>query len=300
MSTALRLIKWGFAAATILLALPIIASIMSIGSSLRSWRVEAEWTFYGLILLVLLILLIKFLLPVLLHPAWPARLDACNEEQLRQVAKRQIARGVLHERNAAAEQAALALLQDAPDEGSLRLALAELRRCREPHLRRVIRNHAVQAGLATAISRNDLLDFFMILALCGKLVREITDSSGLRPSYRQMISLYAKLLRASYYAYYLDSATDTAVSTVGSMVGGALESVPLIGHTSKMAANGFFNAIIVTRIGFIAEELVWGNTEHLSIKELAKRSIKFATDTAGDMKSYFFTDAVGVVKRMFR
>ncbi len=277
-------LKWAFALLSILLALPIISAVMSIGTKLHQWQAWAEWAFYGSIALVLGGIFIKLVWPVFLKPSWPASMESCKASQLKEVAQRQISRGPITEPGHAlfqSEQSCLKALEDLQDEHALRQGLMKLKDTREKLIRACIQRHAVQAGAATAISRNDLLDALMMLTLSARLVRDIVEISGLRPSLRQTLGLYAKVARASFYAYYLDDLSDQAVTGLSSMLGGSLEGVPIVGGLAKATSNGLFNALIITRIGFIAEQLVWGHEP--SLKQLGKRSLIFAKDSTADL-----------------
>ncbi len=285
-----KTIKWAISLLSLLLILPIISSVLNIGGALARWIPGSEWVFYGILLLILALILLKLIWPVLWQPAWPARLENCNLIQLRALARQQHKRGPLNHPDShdiQRELAALQQLSHAASERALRAAFSELRRSREGLTRSTIRQHALQAGLATAISRNQLLDFFMILALSAKLVKEVTLISGLRPSARQTLSLYLSLMRASYYAYYLDSISDYAFSSIGRMASGAIESLPIIGQTSAMVANGMVNAVLVTRLGLIAEELVWGSEDHkLGLRKLTSKCLRLAAQSTGDLKNH--------------
>lgn len=282
----LHFIKWMMLLLTFLLGLPVISSILNIANYIRGIDPRLEWCLYGGILIFLALLFFKLIYPVLRHSSLPASLAQCKEAQLDAVIHNQIQRGSLYEQedmlDYLKEKEYLHELSLCSSESEKRSALEGLKISREKLIRRSIRQHGIRVGISTAISRNQLIDGLMMLSFSANLIKEIAEIYGLRPSNKQLIALYLKVLRGSYYAYYAENLSGHAVNGVMSLTGQAFEGIPGINAFAKAATDGLFNSMMVMRIGFITDQVVWGHEP--SLKDIGRQSVKFAQDSAKDFK----------------
>ena len=117
---------------------------------------------------------------------------------------------------------------------------------------KIIRDHALRVGVATALSQSKNIDTLFVVAFNLSLIKDIVFLYGYRPSDAKMVKIYQDVIVSSLIAYGLGAG---GVSNVASKFGGkALEGIPFVGKSLgtivDSVAQGIINSTLTAIIGF--------------------------------------------------
>lgn len=145
--------------------------------------------------------------------------------------------------------------QPLDSEAEVAAALALLRSAAESHTR-----HTATAVMAsTALLQNGRLDALVVMASQVRLVWQIARIYGLRPSLRQVTTLYGQVGACMLLASNLDDVdfTELTAPLVHSAAPATLGSLPGLGGLGSLLvnslANGAANAFLTLRVGLVAD-----------------------------------------------
>lgn len=121
-----------------------------------------------------------------------------------------------------------------------------------------IREKAKSVLLITALSQNGKFDFLTSLIINVKLIHQIVDLSGFRPSYGQLYRLYFEVFLASFITDFSEDFLDEIdfSAILGSV------SVPVI--LLKSAIDGSLSALMTMRIGYITKAYIRKGTRKIT------------------------------------
>jgi hypothetical protein len=118
---------------------------------------------------------------------------------------------------------------------------------------KVIRQKYIQTVFAgTTASQNGMVDAIIILTCATSVVKEIFISFNGRGSLTDLVTLGRAIISA--IAIGGSEAVEEGAGEFISQIGGkALEGIPFAGAAVKSIADGYFNAVLISRIGLITE-----------------------------------------------
>lgn len=128
-----------------------------------------------------------------------------------------------------------------------------------------IREKAMSVLLITALSQNGKFDFLTALIINIKLIHQIVDLSGFRPSYGQLYRLYFEVIVASFITDFSENFLDEIdfSAILGSV------NVPVI--LIKSAVDGSLSALMTMRIGYVTKAYIRKGTLKITdVKENRK------------------------------
>ena len=309
-----------------IIALMLTGNIIIVGEKLAKvthlWVVE--YVFYALILIVLCYLVFVPLFRIHRAPPFPV-LDVpekSNEHQLKNLGKSLCSNcGYIpdkEQRKAHQEQLKLDLLHASGDEARLQEVVGKeiaLRFNGQKELGVIgINRRIVEWGksvfMVSAISQNARFDTLSVMFMNYKMMQDIIDATGFRPTNSQLVRMYASILTTALITYAmsealsstgsiapfdfgdLDHPADATADSVGDVdlddvgfddqltdtdglsVYSILRRVRIPGVVVSSALDGTVNALMTLRIGFIMRTYLQKGPNALSgFKN--KRSVKF-------------------------
>lgn len=105
---------------------------------------------------------------------------------------------------------------------------------------------------STAVSQNGFLDAIIILSLGVNLIKETFKLYNGRVSTKDSITI-ARMILVSIAIGGSEGAENLAANATSKYGGKLLKSIPFAGEIAGSVADGLFNALLIARIGFLAE-----------------------------------------------
>ena len=119
---------------------------------------------------------------------------------------------------------------------------------------KLIKEHAIKAGVSTALSQSDKVDTLFVVAYNLSLIKDIIFLYGYRPSDAKMSKIYTTVIADALVAYGMGSSATSITNTITKLGGKALDKIPYVGGAIgtiiDSLAQGMINASLTVMIGF--------------------------------------------------
>ena len=279
---------------TLLFILILLSSILDVGDRLRAIHPYVENGFYALSFILVYLLILRPVHIILFSPTFSVAttLDGNDNHNMliyKRVAKRLIQSGTLPEDE-------VRRLVDAQKSGSEDLKLAlnhvfthEIKK----QMNQVIKKNAKTVMISTAISQNGRLDFFTVVVVNLKMIKELVQMCGYRPSYPKLAKLSVNVFSTALIAEGLENMDITELMPTSTM--NTLSEVPFIKPVLSSVTQGISNALLTLRIGVVTRKFLFADA-----KEITKESIRRgALLEAASMIPAVVADAIMILPKKF-
>lgn len=293
-----------------LLLIFLLGNIITIGDKLGEASPLLEWAFYALIVAMVAYYLLWPVIKLWKAPAFPSlNIDGVSDtSQLKSFAKRlinncdYIADAALRTQHQATQRAALKDIENNADKlkefitDEINLRINGNKDLNVLGINSRIKEWAKTVFVITAVSQNGKMDSLAVIGINLRLIADIVNASGFRPSKPLLIKIYVKVLTTSLITYItssvltdsmdfdptdaVDNIPDNASDSmdidgldIGNSLVTKLSKLPLAGVLLESAIEGTINALMTLRIGYVTKAYLMQGPNALSgIK--AKRKIK--------------------------
>lgn len=256
----------------IFILLILVSNVLDVGEKLRKINVYVEYGFYALSLILLYVLIINPIRIIVFAPTFSivTVLDKDNNKTYRvykKVAKTLIKNKTLEEEDIKK------LESDLSDKEDLKETISKIYdSSMKKQINKIILKNAKTAFISTAISQNGKLDMITVLSVNIKMIKEIVNKSGFRPSYPRLGKLALKVLSTSLIAENLEGLdfTDLFPQTSTNL----LTEVPIIKTLASSVVNGISNGLLTLRIGICTRRYLFSDIKKVTQDEIRRKSIK--------------------------
>ena len=119
---------------------------------------------------------------------------------------------------------------------------------------RLIRDHAIKVGVATALSQSEVLDTLFVSIYDLNLIKELVFLYGYRPSEAELMKIYRSVVSNSLLAYGINSTTANLTTGVVNKMGNMVSKLPIVGAVVGTAiesvSQGVINGTLTVVIGY--------------------------------------------------
>jgi len=267
----------------------VLSSILSIGEKLRSIHEYVEYGFYVLSVFLIYFLIINPARIIMLAPSFSVVtiLDQKSGKNYR-LCKR-ITKNILSN-------------TEIPDEGKELLSTKAVSKIElrenlhtffdtyvKKEINKVIFKNAKTVMLSTAISQNGKLDMITVIAVNLKMIKQIVEKCGFRPSYAKLGKLSVNVLTTALIAEGLEGIDFNELFP--NSTANILADVPFVRTLINSVLQGISNALLTIRIGVVTRKYLFSEYKELDKSEVRKdafkESIKMLPDVIKDVLSYF-------------
>lgn len=256
----------------IFILLILVSNVLDVGEKLRKINVYVEYGFYALSLILLYVLIINPIRIIVFAPTFSivTVLDKDNNKTYRvykKVAKTLIKNKTLEEEDIKK------LESDLSDKEDLKETISKIYdSSMKKQINKIILKNAKTAFISTAISQNGKLDMITVLSVNIKMIKEIVNKSGFRPSYPRLGKLALKVLSTSLIAENLEGLdfTDLFPQTSTNL----LTEIPIIKTLASSVVNGISNGLLTLRIGICTRRYLFSDIKKITQDEIRRKSIK--------------------------
>ncbi len=262
------LVATGF---SLLFILILISSILDVGERLRGIHAYVEYAFYGLSVLLIYLLILRPIHIIFFSPSFSVEttIDAdktVNFGLYKRVAKRLISGGLLKEED-------VARLNDAMASASaLREALNHVFQTQvKKKMNEVIRKHAKTVMVSTAISQNGRLDFFTVIVVNLKMIKELVVMCGFRPSFKNLSKLSINVFTTALIAEGLENLDFNEILPTSTV--NTLGEIPFAKPLLSSVTQGISNGLLTLRIGIVTRKYLFSDANEITKEQIRRTAL---------------------------
>ena len=250
----------------------VLSSILTLGEHLRSIHEYVEYGFYVLSALLVYFLIINPVRIILFAPTFSVVtvLDK-NSPKTKQTYKK-VAKNLLNN-NLVTGDEAQKLAEAMKDTEKLRVEINNVFENNiKKEINKIIIRNAKTVLLSTAISQNGRFDMLTVLRTNLKMIKEIVQSCGFRPSYAKLGKLSLNVISTSLIAEGLEGLdfNDIFPNTTSNF----LNEIPLVKPVVSSILQGISNALLTIRIGIVTRRYLFTEYKEISKDLIRKQAIK--------------------------
>lgn len=274
--------------ALILILLIILSSVLDIGERLRTIHKYVEIAFYVISILLVYFLILNPLRIILFAPSYSiaTTIEKSNKKKYRiykKWAKNIVKYNDLPEKD-------LVLLEDSfNDKEKLTESLNYvLDSSIKKEINKIILKNAKTVFISTAISQNGKLDMLTVLTVNLKMIKEIVQRVGFRPSYPKLGKLSVNVLSTALVAENLEGLNFTELFPTSTA--NYIAELPLVKPLANSVVNGLGNALMTLRVGIVTRRFLFSETKTSKDdirRKSIKESVKMLPILIGEVISFF-------------
>jgi hypothetical protein len=244
----------------------LYARTIDIGVSLRQSHPYVEYTFYGLVLIVVVYFVIRPFMIITFSPSFTlyhlkdgdknkSSLMRENYHQLTKIANTLINKNLIKDENKELLKIELKAKYDHFEDKykNMKVLVNQIiNNDLKKDIRRIIIRSARDTMYLTALSQNSFVDTMIVLVNNFRMVKKIIVRCGYRPSFFKLLKLYINVIVSSLIA---EGAENLDYS---SLLGNSLKGIakPIVGSVIDGALNSFF----MLRTGFLTRNYILSET----------------------------------------
>lgn len=251
----------------LLFILILMSSVLDVGDRLRAIHPYVEYGFYGLAFLLVYFLIIRPVHIVLFSPAFSVETTLDQPSRKNALVYRKVAKRLLADKDL--PEGEVVRLQDGLNSNSEDLKLA-LSHVFSHHIKKkmnqVIKRNAKTVMISTAISQNGRLDFFTVIVVNIKMIKELVVMCGFRPSYKNLSKLTVNVFTTALIAEGLENMDINDVLPTSTL--NTLGDIPFIRPMLSSVTQGISNALLTLRIGIVTRKFLFSDSNEISKEKI--------------------------------
>ncbi|MDY0075177.1 MAG: DUF697 domain-containing protein [Acholeplasmataceae bacterium] len=265
----------------LLFILILLSSILDVGERLRSVHPYVEYGFYGVAFLLVYFLIIRPVHIILFSPAFSVETTLDESKRINHGIHRRVAKRILQDDTLKEDD--IVRINDALKSNPEDLKLA-LNHVFNHHVKKkmnqIIRKNAKTVMLSTAISQNGRLDFFTVVVVNLKMIKELVVTCGFRPSYKNLSKLTINVFTTALIAEGLENMDITELMPTSTV--NTLGEIPFIKPILSSVTQGISNALLTLRIGIVTRKFLFSDAKEITKEEIRRTAL---LEAAGMMPS---------------
>ena len=253
----------------ILFLLILVSSIIDIGERLANIHEYVAYGFYVVAFLLTYLLVINPVRIILVSPAFSIETVMDNKPTRRRyLTYKRVSKNLL-DRDEISQTEKEKLKEAIDDPEALQKVLNEIySSTMKKKMNKVIMRHAKTVLISTAISQNGRLDLFTVVVVNIRMIKELVQMCGFRPSYKNLAKLTINVFTTALIAEGLENINlnDILPTSTANMLG----EIPLIKPVMSSVAQGITNGLLTIRIGVVTRKYLFADSKELSRKAIQK------------------------------
>ena len=245
----------------------LLSNIINVGERLRNIHEYVEYGFYVLAAVLVYVLVINPVRVITLAPTFS--IDALLDDDKKRFKIYKNAARVLLSNDNITEEDKANLTKAMNDKTELKNALTVVfdTTIKEEINKLIIKNSKVVL-VSTALSQNGNLDMLSVVGVNLKMIKEIVQISGFRPTYPNLAKLSVNVLATSLIAEGIE---DIEISELlPNKISEALTDLPFIKTISSSILGGIANGMLTCRVGVVTRKYLFNDNKLLSKSQIRK------------------------------
>lgn len=257
----------------ILFLLMLLSSILDVGDRLTNLSPYLAYVFYGLTVILIYILILRPVHIIMFSPAFSVQTTLDNEvtsnknyRLYKRVVKRLLSEDYIN------DEEKQKLKDSINDKATLQLALNHtFNKAVKKEINKRIKKNAKTVMISTAISQNGRLDFFTVVVVNLKMIKELVEMCGFRPSYKNLSKLTLNVFTTALIAEGLENMDINDVLPSSTM--NTLGEIPLIKPVMSSVTQGISNALLTLRIGIVTRKYLFSDAGEITKEKIRRDAL---------------------------
>jgi len=245
----------------------LLSNIISVGERLRVIHVYLEYGFYGISVVLVYILVINPVRVITFAPTFS--IDSILDDDNKRHKIYKDAAKVLVKNDYLTDEDKASLSDNMGDKDELKKALTVVFDTTiKEEINKLIIKNSTTVLVSTALSQNGNLDMLSVVAINLKMIKEIVQLSGFRPTYPNLAKLSLNVLITSLIAEGLE---DIEVSELlPNKISETLTDLPFVKTISSSIFSGIANGMLTCRVGVVTRSYLFNDNELLTKKQIRR------------------------------
>ncbi|MCK5761730.1 MAG: YcjF family protein [Candidatus Izimaplasma sp.] len=241
--------------------------IISVGERLRSIHVYVEYGFYVISVVLIYILVINPVRVITFAPTFS--IDALLDDDNKRHKIYKDAAKILVKNDYLTDEDKMNLSNHMGNKDELKDALTVVFDTTiKEEINKLIIKNSTTVLVSTALSQNGNLDMLSVVAINLKMIKEIVQLSGFRPTYPNLAKLSLNVLITSLIAEGLE---DIEVSELlPNKISETLTDIPFVKTISSSIFSGIANGMLTCRVGVVTRSYLFNDNKLLTKKEIRR------------------------------
>lgn len=257
----------------ILFLLMLLSSILDVGDRLTNLSPYLAYVFYGLTVILIYLLILRPVHIIMFSPAFSVQTTLDNEvtsnknyRLYKRVVKRLLSEDYIN------DEEKQKLKDSINDKATLQLALNHtFNKAVKKEINKRIKKNAKTVMISTAISQNGRLDFFTVVVVNLKMIKELVEMCGFRPSYKNLSKLTLNVFTTALIAEGLENMDINDVLPSSTM--NTLGEIPLIKPVMSSVTQGISNALLTLRIGIVTRKYLFSDAGEITKEKIRRDAL---------------------------
>lgn len=254
-----------------LFLLMLLSSVLGVGERLRNISKYLEYGFYGLVVILVYVLILRPVHIILFSPSFSIEttLDGPSRKNYR-VYQKVTTR--LLEQDHIPEEVKAELRAVRKDYEQLNLVLNTVfNKHIKKEMNKIIRKNAKTVLVSTAISQNGRLDLYTVVVVNLKMIKELVYMAGFRPNMKNLSKLTINVFTTALIAEGLENMdlNDMLPNNVASWIG----EIPLLKPIMSSFIQGVSNALLTLRIGIVTRKYLFSDAKEITKAEIRRGAL---------------------------
>jgi uncharacterized membrane protein YcjF (UPF0283 family) len=229
----------------------LVSNVIQIGLMLREINVYCEYGFYGLTIALFYALILRPIHNILFLPSFSEIKDLDEEN------KKNLKTYKMIMKNNHVFKEEKTKFENCESIAELKKKLNEIfKNTIKEDIDGIIHKHAKLVFISTSVSQNEKIDMYAVIILNLKMIKEIIEKCGFRPSYLKLCKLSINVFVSACVAWG-EEKFDLAGQGLQRICGEAIKVIPFIGKLGSSLVDGTTNALLTLRIGYITRNYLF-------------------------------------------
>lgn len=249
----------------------VLSNVLAVGERLRNIHEYVEYAFYGLSVLLFYFLILNPIRVIAFSPTFTV--DAMLSDDVKRHKIYKDAAQVLMKNENIKDEDKELLKSSLHNRDDLRNNLTIVFNTTiKENINKAIVKNSKSVLITTALSQNGNLDMLSVLAINLRMIKEIVELSGFRPSYPYLAKLSMNVLITSLIAEGIEE-IDIA-EYMPTKVSETLTDIPFLKTISSSIIGGIANSMLTCRVGVITQKYLYNDNMLLDKKTIRKMAYK--------------------------
>jgi uncharacterized membrane protein len=255
----------------IVIFLILLGNILDVGEKLRGVHSYLEYGFYGLSVLLVYFLILNPIRVIVFSPTFTVDAMLSDDAQRHKIYK-DATKVLLNNENIPDEDKEL-LRNSMNNHNDIKQALQTVFNTTiKKNINEAIVQNSKSVLVTTALSQNGNLDMLSVLIINLKMIREIVELSGFRPSYPYLAKLSVNVLVTSLIAEGIEDVDVTEY--MPTKISETITDVPFLKTISSSIVGGVANSMLTCRVGVVTQKYLYNDNKLLNRKEIRRMAYK--------------------------
>lgn len=251
----------------ILFSFILLSNILSVGKELRGIHQYLEYGFYGLAGILVYVLVINPVRVISFAPTFS--IDALLDDDNKRFKIYKDAAKVLIKNDYLTDEDKENLTKSMKNKDELKNALTVVFDTTiKKEINHLIIKNSTTVLVSTALSQNGNLDMLSVIGINLKMIKEIVQISGFRPSYPDLAKLSLNVLVTSLIAEGIE---DIEISELlPNKISETLTDLPFLKTISSSILGGIANGMLTCRVGVVTRSYLFNDNKLLTKRQIRR------------------------------